>query len=297
MIWRNLLNHFIRRVVKQERGSFITAASIIGGSIAVGTLGSAAISANASAAAGKTKTLTLHDPIKENLATPLSKYLQSQVGQGLPSYGGELVSPLPQDGGASVSKFLSMTPDQYNAPFINSFRNRFAADIAEPYAGRLSGSGAGSQANAAETNLQLGLAEMDMGLPEKQLQVAQQVANQQTAIDQADYQNWYTSLAQNNPALGYAMQFLSKNTDDGVTVLSNLMPTVSGLGGAAVGAAGDIAGALIKANSQNNLANAIAQQGTYGAGSEAGFAGSAGTAGGFSTSLEASPVFADALAA
>lgn len=176
-------------------------------------------------------TKSVVDTSKQNVANPLSAYLTSQVGQGLPSYSGQMVAPLPQGGGASVSPFLSLTSDQLisqnNQAATNQFKSTYS-DILEQSAGGLSSSSRAYNDNSAVTQLSLGLASQDtaieQSLPAEQLQVAQGVANQQTAIDQAAYQNWWTSLAQNNPALSQAMQFLNSNTSSGTTVLSALDP-------------------------------------------------------------------------
>lgn len=172
------------------------------------------------------------DPTKTAVANPLSSYLSSQVGQGLPSYGGELVAPLPNGGGNSVSPFLNLTSDQLikqtNSAAENEFKQSFAANTLEQNAGALSGSGANASINNSETNLELGLASQDTAiqesLPQAQLQVAQGISANQTAQDQAEYQNWWQSLAQNNPAIGQALQFLSNSTSSGTTVLSALDP-------------------------------------------------------------------------
>ena len=174
------------------------------------------------------------DPSKQAVANPLSTYLAGQVGQGLPSYGGQMVAPLPNGGGNAVAPLLNMTSQQLinqtNSAAENEFKNSFAANTLEQNAGGLSSSGAGSSANRSETALQLGLAQEDIGietqLPQEQLQLAQGLADNQTQQDQAAYQSWWNSLAQNNPALGQAMNFLSNNTSSGTTLLSAVNPGI-----------------------------------------------------------------------
>ena len=178
----------------------------------------------------------LTDPLKTAVANPLSSYLSSQIGQGLPSYQGQLVAPLPNGGGSAVEPLLNMTSQQLinqtNAAAENEFKNSFAANVEEGSAGALSGSGAGQQANQSETALQLGLAQQDVGieesLPTTQIGLAQAISSNQTQQDQAEYQNWYTSLAQNNPALSNALSFLNNSTSSGTTVESAVNPGILG---------------------------------------------------------------------
>lgn len=202
------------------------------------------------------QTQTVTDPSKTAVANPLSSYLSSQVGQGLPSYSGQLVAPLPNGGGNSVAPFLNMTADQLVSQNDTNATNQFKStysDILEQSAGGLSSSSRAYNDNSAVTQLELGLntsdTQIEEQLPAEQLSLAQGISANQTQQDQAAYQNWYTSLAQNNPAIASALQFLSNNTSSGTTVLSATDPGQSGIlgslteAGATLGSAGIAAGA------------------------------------------------------
>lgn len=205
------------------------------------------------------------DPLKTSVANPLSSYLSTQVGQGLPSYQGQMVAPLPNGGGASVAPFLNMSANdlisQTNKTATDQFKSTYS-DILEQSAGGLSSSSRAYNDNTAVTQLQLGLASQDTAiqesLPAAQTQVAQTIANQQTQIDQANYQNWWTSLAQNNPALGQAMQFLSNQTSSGTTVLSALDPGEQSILPSLIGAGATLGSAGMTASATSSLAAAIA---------------------------------------
>lgn len=179
----------------------------------------------------KIDTQPVVDPSKTAVANPLSSYLSTQIGQGLPQYTGQLVAPLPNEGGNSVTPFLNLTSDQLidqnNRSAINQFKSTYS-DILEGSAGGLSSSSRAYNDNSAVTQLQLGLNSQDTqieeSLPAEQLALSQGISANQTAQDQAAYQNWFQSLAQNNPALGQALQFLSNSTSSGTTVLSALDP-------------------------------------------------------------------------
>lgn len=196
------------------------------------------------------QTQTVTDPSKTAVANPLSSYLSSQVGQGLPSYTEQLVAPLPNQGGNAVAPFLNLTADQLvsqnNNAATSAFKNTYS-DILEQSAGGLSSSSRAYNDNTAVTNLELGLNQQDTTieeqLPAEQLSLSQGLAANQTQQDQAAYQNWYTSLAQNNPAIAQALQFLGNNTSSGSTVLSATDPGTNGILGSLIGAAGTVAGA------------------------------------------------------
>lgn len=210
------------------------------------------------------QTQSVTDASKQSVANPLSSYLTNQVGQGLPGYNGQLVAPLPQGGGASISPFLNMTSDQLisqtNKAATDQFKSTYS-DILEGSAGGLSSSSRAYNDNQAVTQLSLGLANADTaieeGLPAQQLAVAQGVANQQTSIDQAAYQNWYTSLAQNNPALGQALSYLSNSTSSGTSVLSALDPGQQGILPSLIGAGATLGSSAISAGAISTLAASL----------------------------------------
>lgn len=209
------------------------------------------------------QTQTTVDPSKTAVANPLSSYLSSQVGQGLPNYTGQLVAPLPNGGGNAVSPFLNMTADQLVAQNNKSATDQFKStysDILEGSAGGLSSSSRAYNDNTAVTQLELGLNTQDTAietqLPAEQLALAQGISANQTAQDQAAYQNWYTSLAQNNPAIAQALSFLSNSTSSGSTVLSATDPGTSGILGSLISAGATVGSSAITAGAStaNNAA-------------------------------------------
>ena len=189
-----------------------------------------------------TKEIT--DTTKSKLANPLSKFLQSDVGKGLPAYTGEL-SP-------SVNKyneFLGVGGDQpanalfdkYVAgPQTEAFKRDFLPLLNEGYAGSLRGSGRFRSEEDVVNRFSQDLAGQRYTANKE---MAQTYYNIQDTRIQRQYQDWFKSLPENNPALKSALDFLSQGTETGKTVLSALDPGKQGWmgdlikGAAVVGAA------------------------------------------------------------
>ena len=185
----------------------------------------------------KIETETINDPAKTGVANQLSSYLSSQIGQGVPLYGKQILSDLPEGGGASLSDFLKLNAeDSFNSliknPAVASFKNNYS-QLLEGSAGALSSSGRAYNDNTAVTNLELGLAEKkaawETGLPAAQLAISSGIKEQVDKEKIAQYQDWLKSLPQYNPALEQGIKFLQESTNTGNTILSYLNPGSKGL--------------------------------------------------------------------
>ena len=56
------------------------------------------------------KTQVIEDPYKIKVTSPLSSYLSTQIGKGLPRYEGQLYEPMET---SAYSKFLSIEPGEW----------------------------------------------------------------------------------------------------------------------------------------------------------------------------------------
>lgn len=165
------------------------------------------------------------DKQKTAVANPLSSYLASSIGKGVPRWQGNIL-PTTDELGASVSPFLSKTVgDLYSdveRTAMNSFKNTYA-DSLEGYAGALSSSGRAYNDKTLTTELALGLAEkksnLELQLPAAQYAIA---AAQKNAEAQAQYQDWLKSLPEYNPVLDKALAFLNDQTSSGTTWLTSM---------------------------------------------------------------------------
>lgn len=204
------------------------------------------------------------DPSKTAVSNPLSAFLASDVGKGLPRYDGELTAGLPQGGGASVDPFLGKTVDQLYNPIqenaVKTFKNNYS-DLLEGSAGALSSSSRAYNDNTALTNLNLGLADkraaLELGLPAAQYDIASKIQAANTAADQAKYQEWYKSLPENNPILEKALSYLNNTTSTGTDILSALDPGTAGILGPLISAAATAIPGVMQANATNRLASAL----------------------------------------
>lgn len=181
-----------------------------------------------------TKTLT--DPLKENVANPMSAYLGSQVGQGIGSPGMDPAYT------ARYNDFMGANAnDIYDknvyAPQLKLYNEQKAPLIDEQYAGNLRGSGHYTAANEGMSNFQAqmgaGRYQANLAFPEAQLAAG-------NAYNKQAYDEWSAGLPQNNPALKQGLEFLNNATGTGTTILSAMDPgqegwlkdlLVAGLGG------------------------------------------------------------------
>ena len=179
----------------------------------------------------------IKDPLKEGVASPLSSYLSSQVGQGVPRYGKQILTDLPEGGGASISSFLKLNPETFfneriKGPALQTFKEDILPIVREDFAGSLSGSGRFRTEEEAGSRFVRGLAEtranLELQLPQAQYTLAAGLKEQADKEAQAQYTDWFKSLPQYNPVLGQAISFLSDSTNTGSTILSFLDPGTEG---------------------------------------------------------------------
>jgi hypothetical protein len=208
------------------------------------------------------------DPLKKSVATPLSSYLSSEIGQGVPRYTGELSTPAVSDpglaygGGSSLSDFLSLDSNAFfnknvQDPTMENWKKNIAPVIQEGWAGALSGSGRYSDLTASGADLSGTLAkqrgEMALALPAAQYGMtskmrsqdfanATEIKAQKDAALKMEYMDWMKSLPQYNPALGSALTFLNDATSSGTDVLSAVIPGQQGLFGALLSFVGGFMG-------------------------------------------------------
>ncbi len=171
------------------------------------------------------------DASKKAVADPLSSFLANNIGSGVPRYGKDILTPLPEGGGASVNPFLKSTVDDVFGRIQDTanktFKNNYS-DLLEGSAGALSSSSRAYNDNTAITNLSLGLSgqrsALEQSLPGAQVDVATKVKAANDLEANAQYQDWMKSLPEYNPILDKALSFLSNQTSSGTTVLSALDP-------------------------------------------------------------------------
>ncbi len=176
-------------------------------------------------------TQEIKDPKKEAVASPLSKYLAGEVGQGVPMYGKQILSDIPQAGMDRANAFMGMDAGEYftkniQDPAIQTFKEDMLPLVREEFAGSLSGSGRFRTEEEAASKFTRGLAtaraEFETSIPQAQFQMAKEIKVEADKEAQAQYQDWYKSLPQFNPALGQSLSFLSEQTNSGKTTLSYL---------------------------------------------------------------------------
>ena len=177
------------------------------------------------------------DPKKNQVASPLSTFLASSVGKGLPRYGGELTPEFGENETNRYNEFLSLGAndlfDKYVAgPQTEAFKRDFLPVLNEGYAGSLRGSGRFRSEEDSINRFSEDLAglryQANKEIPAQQFDMATRMFAIKAAKDQALYEDWWKSLPENNPALEKAMQFLSEGTSSGTTLLGGLDPGQKG---------------------------------------------------------------------
>lgn len=221
----------------------------------------------------KIETKTVVDPLKTAVASPLSSYLSSQIGQGVPRYTGELTAPAVSDpglaygGGGALSDFLKLNANDFfntkvQDPTIAAWKKDVQPVVREGWAGALSGSGRYSEESSSGSDLMLGLAQkrgdFELALPQTQYGITSQMRNQDFQIasqikaqkDEAlklEYNDWMKSLPHYNPVLDKALSFLSNSSGTGTDVLSALNPGTTGIFADIMKALGTLGAASISA--------------------------------------------------
>lgn len=198
------------------------------------------------------KTKELRDPLKTAVSSPLSSYLASEVGQGLPRYEGDLSADLDPEALNRYNEFIGMDPEDWfkksiTDPTVSKFKEDFLPDLREGYAGALRGSGRFGAEEGAINKLGTDLgtmgAQMVPELYQKQFDMASQRKAQKDADYKLEYNDWMKSLPQMNPALQSALQFLQGPT--GVDTLAWMDPGQQGYIMDIVGMVSDVLGAFM----------------------------------------------------
>ena len=175
-------------------------------------------------------TSTVEDPMKQNVASPLSKYLQGEIGQSVPRYDGRILSDFSEKSKQSAQDFMNINPTKFFAeniesPALNQFQEQLAIDK-EDFAGRLSGSDRFRTQEESASRFSRDLAgtkaQFLSQMPQQQFAMALAMKQEDDKEQQAQYQDWIKSLPQYNPVLDKALTFLNEQTSTGTTVLSAL---------------------------------------------------------------------------
>ncbi len=205
------------------------------------------------------------DPLKKDVATPLSKYLASDIGKGIPRYTGDLAptptdtyQPLQFDQNAlnRYNEFLSLDAGSFfdkavAEPATVRFKSELLPQIREGFAGNLRGSGRFAAEEAGINRFAKDLAvqreKAMVTIPQAQFEMAARKFglesreqykaylselerfNQQDLKIQREYKDWIKSLPQYNPSLERAVQFLSKGVSSGTDYLAWLDPGREGI--------------------------------------------------------------------
>lgn len=178
------------------------------------------------------------DPYKSKISEVLTPYLTSKIGEGLPSYTGKLYEDMNQGTVNNMNQFLATDPATWfnkavAEPETARFKSELLPELREGYAGSLRGSGRYATEEGAMTDFETNLSQQRYGamldIPQKQFDMASAYKKLKDLDYQLEYQNWFTSLPENNPVLGQALQFLSAdsgyaagvdNTNTGVDLAS-----------------------------------------------------------------------------
>jgi len=171
---------------------------------------------------GRVEEYTVADPIKEAVAAPLSNYLSSQTGKGLPKF--EDAPSIDPNATNRYNEFLSLNANDYfdkyvDQPQTKSFRENLLPTITEGYAGNLRGSGRFRTEEDAISKFEQDLSGLrytaNKELPQQQLEMASKYYDMQFKQYEANYQNWWKSLPENNPVVQQALAFLSIDNPSG----------------------------------------------------------------------------------
>ena len=166
------------------------------------------------------KTQTVEDPYKIAVTSPLSAYLASQVGKGLPRYGEAtgktMYEPLDPQAYKGYQDFLALSPGEWYTkgvqdPTLKAMREQIPL-IEEGWAGSLRGSGRyrdveDYMADTAETLAQ-GRYQAELQIPQAQFGMAQSYSEQIGKQKALEYMDWMKSLPEMNPNLEKAIAFL-----------------------------------------------------------------------------------------
>ena len=188
------------------------------------------------------QTQTFTDPAKANVANPLSAYLASEVGKGVPKY--EDAPTIDPEATNRYKEFLGLNANEYFDKYVaepqtEAFKRDFLPVLQEGYAGNLRGSGRYRSEEDAVNRFSEDLAGLrytaNTEIPMKQMEAATKYYAMQDLEYSRNYENWYKSLPENNPALVQAIQFLSEGVSSGTTLLQQNIPGQKGAGSTLLG--------------------------------------------------------------
>ena len=206
-------------------------------------------------------TQDVKDPKKGAVSTQLSRFLQNQIGTGVPRFterdrGDKILSDFPEEGLNRATEFLSLDSDAFfdkfvKTPTIETFEEELLPLLREGFAGQLAGSGRIDAETEAARGLSRDLAfsrgEFGLRLPEAQFNIARAIKQENDKEAILQYQDWLKSLPIFNPVLSQSIQFLNESTNTGKTVLSFLDEGTEGVFGDVLNAIATIAGFAIAA--------------------------------------------------
>ena len=184
------------------------------------------------------------DPMKQRVASPLSRYLESQIGKGLPQYPGQVAHEFTAEEDRAYSDFLALDAgDWYTKavadPATKRFKEELLPEIREGFAGSLRGSGRfrAEEAGISEFTemLATGRYAAEREIPQQQFEMAVARKQQMDITYARQYSAWMATLPQTNPALTQAMQFLQEGTETGTTILTMDDPGSKGIFGEILG--------------------------------------------------------------
>ena len=167
------------------------------------------------------QTMVIEDPYKIPVTSPLSAYLASQVGKGLPRYGEAtgkaMYEPLDPQAYKGYQDFLAVSPGEWytkgvQEPTMKAMREQIPL-IEEGWAGSLRGSGRyrdveDYMGETAET-LAEGRYQAELQIPQAQFGMAQSYSEMRNKEKMLEYTDWLKSLPEMNPNLERALQFLA----------------------------------------------------------------------------------------
>ncbi len=184
------------------------------------------------------QTQEITDPMKQRVASPLSRYLESQIGKGLPQYPGQVAHEFTQEEDRAYSDFLALDAgDWYDKavadPATKRFKEELLPGIREGFAGSLRGSGRfrAEEAGVSEFTemLATGRYQAERDIPKQQFEMAVTRKQQMDITYARKYSAWMATLPQTNPALTQAMQFLQEGTSTGTDILTMNDPGSKGI--------------------------------------------------------------------
>ena len=163
------------------------------------------------------QTKTVEDPYKMAVTNPLSKFLASSIGKGLPKYEGGTPS-LGEDYENRYSEFVGMSPTDWfqssiAAPTMKEWGKETVPIIEEGWAGNLRGSG--RFRDVEESAFKMGEdisrvgGELVPSLYTSQLAAGTQRFGSEMQKWAADYASWLQTLPEFNPVLDKALAFLA----------------------------------------------------------------------------------------